>query len=262
MFGSAALDHMPDAFLTDPAAWDGFVGQVWHAVLTPLALKRHATVIEIAPGSAAKIGHALAAQDFAGNLHIVEASTSALELLADHYRSLLPEATLHLHAAALADCLVDLPHHADAVLGNHIIDDMLLHAAAPAESATFNWATHYSDAIAPETRQAFHHLQQQGGESARLIADVSSELAQMIAVVRPRHVVLSQYPSSTLQDNGLDALNTCASKVLEQLKSQLAVSYIIHDCTVALNTLPHYHNAHIGLNVLNPQHWLSCTRKT
>lgn len=257
MFGTAIHDHMPDSFLTDPAVWDGFVGQVWQAVLAPLALPAAASIIEVAPGSSPKIGHALAAIGFCGNLHIVEASTPALDIVAAHYRRLLPHATLHMHAAALSDCLHDLPRHADALLGNHIIDDMLLNASTTA-SNTFDWATQYSDVIAPETRSAFAQLQDQHTQA---VAQVSRDMTNAIATLSPRHVVLSQYPSSTLHDNGLGALNDCASAVLAQLKAQLAASHPMNDCGPALAQLPHYHNAHIGLNVLNPAHWLSCTRR-
>ena len=257
MFGTAAFDRMPDTFLTDPAVWDAFIGQVWHNVLSPLALTADATIIEIAPGSSAKIGYALAAFGFAGNLHIVEASVPALDIVADHYRRLIPKATLHLHAAPLSECLPKLPRAADALIGNHIIDDMLLNAST-AEANTFNWATQYSNAISPETRSAFAQLEQ---HHTQAVAHVSGEIANTIATLAPRHIVLSQYPSSTLQDNGLGTLNDCASAVLEQLKMQLPDDHAINDCTAALATLPHYHNAHIGHNVLNPRHWLSCTRK-
>lgn len=257
MFGTAIFEHMPESFLTDPAAWDVFVGQIWQAVLYPLQLPATATVIEIAPGSSPKIGHALATLGFCGDLHVVEASPPALEQVAAHYRRLLPAATLHLHGSPLDQCLHALPTQADALIGNHIIDDMLLAASATARD-TFSWATQYSNTVAPQTHSAFAEFSQQ---QTQAVAQVAAELTHAVVVVQPRHVVLSQYPSSTLHDSGLGALNTAASGVLAQLRTDLSASYTATDCTGALGTLPHYHNAHIGLNVLNPVHWLSCTRK-
>ncbi len=258
MFGTTDIDHMPESFLTDPAVWDAFVGQVWQAVLAPLHLPTYGCVIEIAPGSAAKIGHALAAQHFSGELHIVEAAPAALEKLLRHYRQLIPMAKLYPYAATLAECSGDLPRHADAVLASHIIDDMLVNACAVSDD-TFAWAQNYSDAITPQTRAAFENLQQ---HSAQAVSDVSQELAQTIAVLTPRHVVFSQYPSVTLHDNGLDALNNYALRVLENIHTALATDYTTDECGTGLGSLPHYHNRHIGLNVLNPQYWLSCTRKS
>lgn len=252
MFGTATYDTMPESFLTDPAAWDIFVGQVWQAVLAPLALPNTASVIEIAPGSSAKIGHALAAVGFSGQLHIVEAAPAALHSVAAHYKRLLPDAALYLYPATLADCRQDLPVKPDAILGNHIIDDMLLEAGST-DSATFNWATQYSNHIAPETQRAFAAL----ANHPDAIASVSDELTDMITRLAPRHCVISQYPSSTLQSGGLSALNDMAGVVLATVRQQLATHYHLIDCTRALDTLPHYHNTHIGNHVLNPAYWLA-----
>ena len=257
MFGTATFDRMPESFLTDPAVWDDFVGQVWQAVLSPLGLRADGTLIEIAPGSAPKIGHALARAGFHGTLHVVEASAPALEVLTAHYRRLLPRATLHLHASRLSACMDMLPQGADALLGNHIIDDMLLGASTQSQN-TFDWATQYSDAVTPQTHAAFAQLQRHQ-ESAT--AQVTTELPQAFAHLAPRHVVVGQYPSSTIEDAGPDALDACAIDVQNLLQEHLRSAYAVGDCSTALNTLPHYHNAHIGHNVLNPRYWLSCTKK-
>ena len=255
MFGTAAFDSMPESFLTDPAAWDVFVGQVWQAVLAPLDLPPDATVIEIAPGSSAKIGHALAALGFVGTLHVVEASAPALDILLAQYRRLLPAATLHAHACPLSACRALLPQGAQAVLGNHIIDDMLL-AAASASGATFDWAVRYSNHVTQDTHSASAEL----ARKPQVIGAVSRELSDTIAALAPRQCVLSQYPSATLQDNGLDTLNAAATRALTEITDCLGTAYRLRDCTQALAALPHYHNAHIGHHVLNPAYWLSCTR--
>lgn len=257
MFGTTAFDRMPDSFLRDPAVWDGFVGKVWQAVMTPLDLRSDGCVIEVAPGSSAKIGHALAALRFSGAMHVVEPSIPARKKIAEQYRLLLPTARLHFYDTTLMQALPHLPRHADALVGNHIIDDMLLGASTQADD-TFDWAAQYSDDIAPQTRTAFAHLQQ---KQTVAIAEVSNDIAHSIAMLAPRHVILSQYPSSTLQDNGLGALNDSAVTVLEHLRAGLPATHSMNDCAAALNSLPHYNNAHIGLNVLNPRYWLSCTKK-
>lgn len=257
MFGTTAIDRMPDSFLSDPAVWDSFVGQVWQAVMAPLALPADSCIIEVAPGSSAKIGHALAALQFSGALHVIEPSTPARKKIAEQYKQLLPAANLHLYDATLVHALPHLPRHADALIGNHIIDDMLLGASTQAGD-TFDWAAQYSDDIAPQTRAAFAYLQH---KQTAAIAGVASDLAHSIATLAPRHVVLSQYPSSTLQDNGLGALNDSAVTVLDQLRAGLPATHVTNDCATGLNSLPHYNNAHIGLHVLNPRYWLSCTKK-
>lgn len=259
MFGTDDHAQMPESFRRDPAVWDAFIGRVWQAVLAGLCLPRDGVVVEVAPGSAAKIGHALAALGFAGDLHLVEPETAALEILCRKYAELLPKARLHRHALPLEAALAQLPLRPDGLLGSHVIDDLLL-AAVP-QGDTFGWASGYSDDISPPTRNAWAQLQ----DDDALLHDAQEQAAAIIAAallyLMPRHAVFSQYPSATLQDGGLQGLNDAAARLLRGLPGRLGG----YDCKApagALSLLPHYHNPHIGLHVLNPQYWLSCTRKT
>ncbi len=256
MFGSAAFDQMPDSFRTDPAVWDGFIGRVWQGVLAPLALPRDATLVEIGPGSSAKIGHALALNDFCGTLYIVEAHRGALDLLTGKYATLLPDARLIPVNASFDEASTVLPRHADALIGNHVLDDFLLHAAARSDR-TFDWAMRYSDVVAAETETAWAQLCAVQGRADALAATLADNLSGLIARLAPRHLVLSQYPSSTLAEHGMDALNTCARDVFDAVSRSLESCSIAHDCAVALAQIPHYNNPHIGLNVLNPRYWMA-----
>lgn len=258
MHGTTQFATMPPEFLTDPSIWDGFIGQVWHVVLAPLAVPHDATVIEIAPGSSAKIAHALAACDFAGTLHLVESSPAALDIALAKYRALLPAATIIAHPMPLTDALAELPMGADAVLASHALDDMLL-AHAPA-AATFDWATRYSDTVSTDTQAAWHAISTDAATLAQAINATTAMLTTALAALGARHVVFNQYPSATLRDNHLSALNDAAFRVLDDLKARLQITHVINDCTPQLAQLPHYNNAHIGQHVLNPRYWLSCTQ--
>ena len=256
MFGSATFDQMPESFRTDPAVWDGFIGSVWQAVLAPLGLAADATLIEIGPGSSAKIGHALALNNFCGTLYIVEAHGAALEQLVGKYTALLPAARLVPLTASLEDASAALPRQADALIGNHVLDDFLLYAAAR-NARTFDWAVRYSDIVAAETEQAWKDLCTDADRPAVLAATLGADLSTQVRTLAPRHVVLNQYPSSTLAEHGMDALNTSALAVFDALAQGLATVSIAQDCTAALSQVPHYNNRHIGMNVLNPRYWMA-----
>lgn len=259
MFGTDSHTQMPESFRSDPSAWDGFVGQVWQAVLAPLDLPRKGVLIEVAPGSAAKIGHGLAALGFAGDLHLVEPEAAALDILCEKYKALLPQARLHRHALPLQEALADLPLRPAAILGSHIIDDLLL-AAVP-QAGTFAWAEGYSDDISAPVRAAWALLQDNADLRQDAREQAAAAIASALLYLDPEHAVFSQYPSATLQDGGLQGLNEAAADLLQGLPARLS-GYTCTQPATALATLPHYHNPHIGLHVLNPEYWLSCTRKT
>lgn len=259
MFGTATYPHMPATFLTDPSVWDAYIGEVWHAVLRSLALPPHATVIEVAPGSSAKIGHALAHLGFCGDLHIVEAAPNALEALLPKYRTLLPRARLHTHPQSLSAAYNGLPRQPDVIVASHVLDDMLL--ACARTPATFEWANRYSDHINSATTQAWQVISVNVQTLDDAIKSTVAEALQAIVTLAPRHVVMSQYPSATLRDNNLEALNQAALQVFDGVARAVQESFAIQDCTPQLMQLPHYNNQHIGLHVLNPRYWLSCTRR-
>lgn len=259
MHGTDEHHHMPQSFLDDPEAWDAFVGRVWAAVLAAMRLPADGVAIEIAPGSSAKIAHALAELGFCGTLHVVEACPRAIDIAAAKYRRLLPQAQLHFHGATLQDALPRLPQSADALLGSHILDDMLLHAADGGASAA---ATRYGAEIAPATLDGWTLLAADPERLAQAERRVMEDTAGMQRRLSPQAVVLSQYPSATLADGGLGALNDAAGRLLDDLKAALAKTHDAHQTTQALGSLPHYCNVHIGTRVLNPEYWLACRRKT
>jgi hypothetical protein len=260
MFGTADIDRMPEAFLTDPDAWDVFVGRVWHAVLSPCAIPAAGTVIEIGPGSSAKLAHALAAGGFRGAVHVVEANGGALAALREKYGALLPACRVTYHAKSLADALPDLPRQADLVVGSHILDDFLLFAAA-GHTTLFDWASRYSNHVASATRDAWREACARPDGAAPLIGEQADTLAEAFTQLAPAHVVLSQYPSATLADNDLQALNDAAYTVLGRLREKLVNDYTFDDCQPALSRLPHHYNRHIGEHLLNAQYWMKACRK-
>jgi hypothetical protein len=263
MFGRDTQEPMPQAFLTDPDAWDRFVGGVWHAAMDGCALPADGTAVEIGPGASAKIGHALARRGFRGTLYVVDGNAQALAALAEKYQALLPQARLHIVHAALDDAVDALPGDADALLASHILDDFIL-GKAPAGKDASDWAAAYSPAISAGTARAWAHFRDAPERLAAAQDSVAQDIAAHIGKLRPRHVLLNQYPSATLRDNGMDALNAAALGALREIGRLLENGGVASDEALQerLSSLPHYGNDHIGRHVLDAAHWVSRACRT
>ena len=70
LYGKNSGIAVPTAYLTNPCAWDAYMGTIWSALLDSFNLEAqyaYATIVELGPGSATKIGSALAKLKFSGN---------------------------------------------------------------------------------------------------------------------------------------------------------------------------------------------------
>lgn len=266
MFGIDTHEKMPESFLTDHAAWDHFMGHIWYNVLEFLNFRNDCSIVDVAPGTSIKLASALARFDYSGEIYVVDASAEALKVLAEKYAALLPKARFHWVCGPLAEQAAALPQAPDYFLGNHILDDLLLGAADAAaeekehrERDTFSWAAAYTHSPSDAVRESWQRLAEDTTLQAQCIAAVRCDIAGVIGKLRPRHIVLSQYPSATLQDHGMAGLNAAASGVLAALQEQYAASAVPEAQVEALlGGIRNFGNAHIGQNVLNPRHWLLC----
>src|SRR5207249_67068 len=123
--------------------WNRDVGEVWSSVLRRHHLER-ATVMEIAPGFSDKIAFGLAALRFRGTMLLVEPNAAARQWAVERYRLLLPRATVVPVAERVRD--VRVSHRIDALLANHVLDDLLLDALAPPALCTPLFSTMFPDA--------------------------------------------------------------------------------------------------------------------
>jgi hypothetical protein len=264
MYGLTTGEKMPEAFLTDVAVWDAFIGEIWHILLRSLKFTPDASVIDVAPGSSTKLAEALARFGYRGDIYVVDASASALEALKPKYAKLLPEARPRYLCGTLAEEASKLPDRPDYFLGNHILDDMILAGAShQAMERGFAWAQAYTLKPIEDFRREWVVLL---GEPERLSASktrVTGELSAVIRKLRPAYVVLSQYPASSLYDHGLSAVNDQGTEVFERLKTAFAPGLVPRaEIEALMNTVRNFGNAHIGNHVLNPDNWMLCRPNT
>lgn len=256
LFGISGDEPMPQAFLTDHDIWDYFVGDVWASILMSQDADPGGVAIELAPGNSGKIGVALARLNFHGVLYVIDASAAALDALAPKYRALLPDADLRFICSTIHDC--QLPENADMLLGNHIIDDMMLSAVENIRGMrpSSEWAASYTHAPSRDVRDSWAELSSQDELTSKVKETVSADVMNAITASSAKLTVLTQYPSATLLDHGMQDLNEQAFNVLDGLKSIYHLHALDASVQPVLNKTKNYGNAHIGRHLLNAAYWM------
>jgi ubiquinone/menaquinone biosynthesis C-methylase UbiE len=142
----------------------------------------------------------------------------------------------------------------DYFLGNHILDDMLLGEAEKmeAQNSVADWATTYTHRPSDAVQEVWRSVLKRPALRERHQQTVAAEMTAVIEKLSPACVLLSQYPSSTLADHGMNSLNDTAFSVLETLKEKFKTDLAepAHVQTI-LGANRHFGNAHIGNDVLN-----------
>lgn len=262
MYGLSTDEPMPGAFLTDHTVWDNFVGSVWAEILRVQNADPKGVAVELAPGTSVKVGAALAEIGFCGRLYVVDASSVALEALKPKYAALLPNADITFTCSTIRAC-VDLPGSPDMLLGSHVIDDMILSAgeALRGEGNSFGWAAAYTHHPSVDVQKSWSDLS--GALTLKNAAEkmVTQDIQAVITRIMPRLSIFSQYPSATLKDHDMQALNDSAALVLQDIKEYFSSSLVPQDALQSvLNRIKNYGNAHIGDHLLNAEYWMLCRR--
>ena len=265
MFGIDTQEKMPEAFLTDHAAWDEYMGHIWYNILSFANFTKESSVVDIAPGSSIKLGAALAKFGYRGQLYVVDSSPEALEALKKKYSDLLPQAQIHWLCGPLKEQTAHLPRQPDYLLGNHILDDMILADAfdTPLEQKkSFSWASAYEHAPTIGFQKNWERLLDEPALLARCKEAVETNLAETIRTLAPRYLLLNQYPSSTLYDHGMGVVNDHAFSVLTALKGLLQEEPADqHHLQAILNLNRNFGNTHIGEHILNAKYWMLWRQK-
>jgi hypothetical protein len=171
------------------------IGDIWSAVMEAHALPRSGVVVEVAPGTLPKIGLALARHEFAGTIHLVDASAVVAAHVAQSYRRLLPAATVCAIETRLASSLDRLPRSCDFLLLNHALDDLILGQALGASefAEIFDDCSSRPDCV-DRVRRCWHRAEA-GHELARCVGRTHEEMGDLVAHCRPRFIGIAEYNS-------------------------------------------------------------------
>ena len=214
------MSRAPSLMVTD--GWNGRIGTVWATLLSAHSLDRRGRVIEVGPGFADKVGLGLAGRGFGGTLYVVEPNKAARDWIARRYRELLPEADIVTVAEPIPSADRLLPDRVDLVVMNHVLDDLVLHAALPpADRERVFGRMRPNRPGSPKVDRTWRRmLADPVGLGARC-AQVVADLRQLLARTSPRVFGASQYESWYLTANGLGAVDRLAAGLLADLQGPM-----------------------------------------
>ncbi len=259
MFGINSGESIPQEILNSYEGWDTYMGHLWYHLLYFCNLKKSDIIIEVAPGSSNKIAQALAKINFSGTLYVVEPHAKIVNVINDSYKKWLPQANIIILNELLEHSLNKLPCNADFIISNHPLDDMLLSANLTSAELNelFDWAADMPSATFDSTINVWNRL---NNNSEQLIANREHVLKTWhagITDLKPKTVILSQYPSFMMESKGLNQLNRWGWHLLQQLREAYQKQIISEQLVqTILNSLKNYNDPHFGLEILNAQYWL------
>jgi hypothetical protein len=250
--------QLPQEYIDSYIAWDTYMAKVWLSLLKYCDISPLSTIIEIAPGTSRKIGLALSEIHFRGQIYIVEPCQLLLEKVSNQYKQMLPLAKIVPIDAKLVECYESIPKHADFILSNHPIDDMLIsyETNKKEQDQLFEWTLSGDLDLPAIFLKKWLMLTSNMDQLLTAKSEVEKEWKQSILFMQPRNVIISQYASDALNKSGLSELNAHANDILVNLKRFFDNSNKDEDIQSVLNLHENYNNHHIRTEILNADNWM------
>jgi len=202
--------------------WQQHIGAVWASLLSDHSLNRSGTIIEIGPGFTDKIGCGLAKLQFQGKLYILEPNNMALTWVVHRYQTLLPNATIVAVNNTIKDACTILPNGVEAILMNHVLDDMVLHGGLlPAKQQSIFSQIRPGESCLSQVKRTWQALLGDPEYLSNLKREVHSDLCNLLDHASARLVGMSQYKSWFLVQNELKEADLIGNKLLCEIASQL-----------------------------------------
>jgi hypothetical protein len=195
--------------------WQQYIGSVWASLLFNHSLNCSGSIIEVGPGFTDKIGCGLAKLQFRGKIYVLEPNTVALEWVTNRYKTLLPNSTIIAVNSATEDACAMLPDEVDAVLMNHVLDDMILYAGLTTnEKQTIFSRIKPGEPCLSQVRYTWQVLLSNPLYLSTLSQKVLTNLLNLIYRTNARIVGISQYKSWFLLQNELNEADLIGKKLL------------------------------------------------
>ncbi len=207
--------------------WSTSLGHAWAAMLRAHGLNPAGTVLEVGPGFGDKVARGLAALDFRGTAVLVEPNAEAARWAAERYRSLLPRAEVVVVRRPVPEWRPPRGLRVDALVSNHLLDDLILHAALPPRASAGVFSVMRPGAACSRAFvRSWRGLLASPGPLEHVITRVAADFALYVAEVRPRLVLLNQYPSWRHDRRGLGPIYTQALRLMRLLSAELGAACV------------------------------------
>lgn len=259
MFGKSTNEQISEELLTTYKAWDHYVAALWTSLFTHSMLSKKGVIAEVGPGSSPKIAYALQKIDFSGDIYLIEPYPSALELITNKYRELLPHAQIHPLNCLLSESIELLPHNLDCIIAHHCLDDMMMAIDGSPQlfEQLFSWVNQDKLEIHPDFAAHWQQLHNNPVRLNHILNEILNQWILCIKHIQPKILMMSQYPSLVLETKTMSSLNRCAQELLQQIKQNFREQQVSDSAIQALlNQHNNYNFALIGNEVLNASNWL------
>lgn len=202
--------------------WPQHIGSIWAALLSNHSLNPSSSIVEIGPGFMDKIGCGLAELRFQGILYVVEPNKDALKWVIHRYRTLLPKATIIAVNETIQDACSILPEGIEAILMNHVLDDMVLYASLhPDERQSIFSQIRPGESCLFKVKYTWQSLINDPENLSELNSNIISDIYSLVDCTQARIVGMSQYKSWFLNQNKLTEANLIGNKLLLEIVSHL-----------------------------------------
>ncbi|MCR4327503.1 MAG: hypothetical protein NUV46_02895 [Nanoarchaeota archaeon] len=196
-------------------SWNYFVGEIWKKIFEEINLNKDGVLIEVAPGSANKIGHGLKNYGFEGKLFLVEPNLKSLTTITKEYRIILHADIIPIYAS-LKESIPLIPFGTDAVVSNHPLDDMIISKSLSRNSFDDFFDNHYDGASFNKTRNFWERLEN-NPNLEKYKEEVLDDWSEFINLTNPKFLAISQYESFFFKSHGFSSPDKYAFQVFENL---------------------------------------------
>jgi hypothetical protein len=170
-----------------------------------------------------KVGLGLKEYGFRGTVYVIEPDANARAWIIPRYKQLLPLARIVEIRVSLSAAVHELPVETDAILMNHVIDDLVLSAAIPAEQQKTIFGGMYQNApYHPDVQRIWNNLANNAETFKTAAQRVIGDVCSLIRHSRPRLLGMSQYRSWSQEKNDLSFVDELTAPILRWLSDQLS----------------------------------------
>lgn len=209
--------------IPNASRWNKDVGLAWADVFQAQKLDRTATVLEIGPGFTDKIAFGLAAMNFCGRIILVDPCEAARCWAVARYRKLLPHAEVRSRTNPIPDSTALDGQHIDAIVSNHIFDDLLLNVAVPGTTSQQLFSVMRPDApYSSLFLETWNGLVSEPAYIDKLIPRVIEDFITYLNSINPTVLVANHYPSWRHCQSGLDVIDTYCFRIIETLHQRIS----------------------------------------
>lgn len=204
--------------------WHKLLGQKWQSAFRYVGLNSKSNILEIGPGIHPKIANALVSLNFKGNIYLNDLNVKSLELAAEEYQKLLPNAKIHIIPGRLVDQKGILENlNVDFLVGNHILDDMIAGQVLLKKGFGFpkisekELSTFLSDVISSSSSQQLKEA----------LALTRKELRGIVDLVSPKNIIFNHYRSIWHSEKSpLEKIDLLSTELLEDSNASVYAGYL------------------------------------